>query len=124
MFSFFRKKPTPRVDLYSLEYNYEQLLKMSQDVPEDCVTVDTDDFEVIFIDYGTRRDAYTNEEIPMGKIIYTSKEEMVFSAADKPQIHYGVIEVEDGYQVHEVLKSSDELPDQVRALLKSKLYAI
>lgn len=124
MFSFFKKKPTPRVDLYSLDYQYEQLLKMSQDAPEDCVAVDTGNFEVIFIDYGIRHDTYTNEEIPMERIIYTSKEEMAFSANDTPQIHYGVIEVEEGYRVWEVLTSSSQLPEQIRALLKSKLYDI
>lgn len=124
MFSFFKKKPTPRVDLYSLDSQYEQLLKMSQDAPEDCVTVDTGDFEVRFIDYGVRHDTYTNEEIPMERIIYTSKEAMAFSANDTSQIHYGVIEVEEGYRVWEVLTSSSQLPEQVRALLKSKLYDI
>lgn len=124
MFNFFKKKSETKVDIFSLEYKYNDILERSQRLPETTETEQTDDFVVKFIDYGIRRDTYTNEEIPMEKIIYTSKEEMVFSAADKPQIHYGVIEVEDGYQVYEVLKSSDELPDQVRALLKSKLYAI
>ena len=80
---------------------------------DSCTTEETNDFEVKFIDYGVRYDRYTNEEIPMEKIIYTSKGEMVFSVADRPQIHYGVIEVQNGYQVYEVMTSSSELPEQV-----------
>lgn len=44
MFSFFKKKPAPKIDLYSLEYQYKELLKMSQDVPEMCTTEETEIF--------------------------------------------------------------------------------
>ena len=124
MFSFFKKKPAPKIDLYSLEYQYKELLKMSQDYPEICTTEETDDFELKFIDCGVRYDTYTNEEISMEKIIYTSKEPMVFSANDAPQIHYGVIEVEEGYRVWEVLTSSSQIPEQVKQHLISHGYGV
>ena len=65
MFSFFKKKPAPKSNPFSLENQYEDLLKMSQDYPEACKTEETDDFVIIFIDYGVRHDTYTNEEISM-----------------------------------------------------------
>ena len=126
MFSFWKKKSQEESteNMYGVDYQYKFVLGISEDSPEDTRTEETADFEIKFVDFGIRNDLYTGEEIPMERILYTSKVKVTFSAAERAQIHYGVIEVEDGYQVTEVMTSSPELPEQVRLLLKSKLYAI
>ena len=124
MFSFFKKKPAPKIDLYSLEYQYNELLQMSRDCPDQTKVAETADFEIRFIDYGVRYDSYTNEEIPMERIIYTSKEPIVSSPDASPQIQYGVLHIQDEYQMIERYSSSNHLPEQVKQNLISHGYSV
>jgi hypothetical protein len=126
LFSFWKKKSreASTENMYGVDYQYKFVLGISEDSPEDVRTEETADFEIKFVDFGFRNDSYTGEEIPLERILYTSKEKMTFSGEDVYQIHYGVLEVEDDRTVCEVLTSSSELPEQVKELLKNKGYEI
>lgn len=119
MFNFFRKKRKLIPDLYSLDYQYNQLLQMSIACPERTKVEQTTDFEIKFIDCGFYYDDYNGDKITTDSIIYTSKALIKLPSDTSPQIHYGVLNFQDHFSLVEFYYSSNHLPEQVKRHLRT-----